>query len=121
VAILSPKDLATKEVLDISRRLRDTADFLEHFFRWDWYTRDQNPRNAIIAELRWTIRHRTGRPHDAELSALIDAAYRAAGIEEGCYIDATALDKIEKREKEGRVKATRRLRSRGSGSYMFYP
>ena len=58
---------------------------------------------------------------DIGLTELAEGAIRdsdvASGIEvsvamTGFYIDATALDRIEKREKEGRVKAARRLRSR---------
>jgi hypothetical protein len=84
---------------------------LEHFLSWDYYVRYLNSRNALIAELRWTIRERTGRPHDRDLNILIDAAFRAAGNKEGCYIDAATLDRIEKRQKESRVKANRRIRS----------
>ena len=75
-------------------------------------SRDRNPRNALIAELRWVIRWRTGSPHDRELTILIDAAFQAAGVKNGFYIEPSALDRIEKREKEGRVKAVSRFRSR---------
>ena len=84
------------------------ASYLEKFLSWDWSVRERNPRNALIAELRWTIRHRTGKPHDRALSTLIDSAYRAAGGQEPS-LDNTALDRIEKREKETRVKSFRRL------------
>jgi hypothetical protein len=110
VSIESPKKLSIDEILDLDKHLMETAEFLEKFLSWDWYTRDKNARNCCIAELRWTIRERTGVPHDRELSILVDVAYRAAGIKEGLYLDATTLDRIEKREKEGRVKATCRLR-----------
>jgi len=113
-SIVSTKDCSLSELANLGRRLIETAEFVEKFLSWDWYTRDRNRRNALIAELRWQIRWRTSKPHDRELSALIDAAFRAAGSEEGFHIDATALDRIEKREKEGRVKATARLRSRVS-------
>jgi hypothetical protein len=83
---------------------------LEHVLSWDYLVQYLNPRNVAIAELRWTIRKRTGRPHDPELSILIDAAFRAAGYKEGCYIDPAALDRIEKRQKESRVKANQRIR-----------
>jgi hypothetical protein len=82
---------------------------IEKVLSWDWYARDLNARNALIAELRSTIRMYTGTPHDRELSTLIDAAFRAAGVGDGLYLDATTLDRIEQREKEGRVKATSRL------------
>jgi hypothetical protein len=111
VSIQGDKDLSVDEVLRLSKRLNETAEFIEKFLSWDWCTRDRNPRNAVIAELRWQIRWRTGRPHDAELAVLIDAAYRAAGVKSGVFIDATALERIEKREKEGRVKVAGRLRS----------
>ncbi len=112
VSIVSKRDSPLAEIVTLHRRLAETADFVEKFLSWNWYTRDRNQRNAVIAELRWEIRWRTGKPHDAELGILIDAAFRAAGVKETFYIDATALDRIEKREKEGRVKATGRLRSR---------
>lgn len=86
------------------------ASYIEKFLSWDWYIREHNPRNALIAELRWTIRFRTGKPHDRELSAVIDAACRAAGCTE-LLLDNTTLDRIEKREKESRVKSSRRLNS----------
>jgi hypothetical protein len=84
------------------------ASFIEKFLSWDWYIRERNPRNTLIAELRWTIRDCTGEPHDRELSATIDAAFRAAGRKE-LRLDNTTLDRIEKREKETRVKSFRRL------------
>jgi hypothetical protein len=62
----------------------------------------------VIALLRWTIRNRTGSPHDFELATLIDAASHAAG-KSGIYLDATTLARIEKLEMEGRVKAACRL------------
>ncbi len=87
------------------------ASFIEKFLSWDSYVRERNPRNALIAELRWTIRARTGKPHDRELSTLIDAACRAADHKELC-LDNTTLDRMEKREKESRVKSARRLNFR---------
>jgi len=84
------------------------ASFIEKFLSWDWYIRERNPRNALIAELRWTIRNRSKKPHDRELSTAIDAAFRAAG-REVLRLDNTTLDRIEKREKEIRVKSFRRL------------
>ncbi len=85
------------------------ASFIEKFLSWHWYIRERNRRNALIAELRWAIRSRTGKPHDRELSTVIDAACRAAGCEE-LRLDNTTLERIEKREKETRVKSVRRLR-----------
>jgi hypothetical protein len=82
----------------------------ERFLSWNYYVRYVNRRNALIAELGWTIRERTGRPRDRELNALIDAAFRAAGCNKGCYIEPTTLDRIEKREKEGRQRVNRRIR-----------
>jgi hypothetical protein len=112
VSIRITKDIPPSNISGVVQQLIETADFIDEFSKWRWTTRHRNPRNALIAELRWTIRHRTGRPHDAELSALIDAAFRAAGVKNGCYIDASVLDRIEKREKESRVKATARFRFR---------
>jgi hypothetical protein len=120
VDIRSQKDLPLHEIKNIPNRLQETADFLEHFVSWDWSIRERNSRNRVIAVLRSEIQSRTGRPHDAELSALVDATFRAAGREEGCYIDATALNQMEKREKESRVKTARRLRSLGGGPYQFF-
>jgi hypothetical protein len=91
--------------------LLKAAAVLEHFFSWDYSVRNLNPRNAVIAELRYTIRQRTGRPHDRELNDLIGSAFRAAGCNEDCYIDSTALDRIEKRQMESRTKAHKRIRS----------
>lgn len=104
---------------ELCNELLAAVKTLEKSLEWDWYVRRRNPRNAAIAQLRWEIRSVTRKPHDAELGILIDAAYRAAGFPDGCYIDATALDRIEKREKEGRVKATRKLRSGGAKRIHF--
>jgi hypothetical protein len=112
VSILSEKDCSLEEIRDLGQSASATSDFLEKFLSWAWYTRHFNPRNTLIAELRWRIRERTGKPHDRELATLIDAAFRAAGIQGGLYLDATTLDRIEKRENEGRLKASSRLRYR---------
>jgi hypothetical protein len=101
--------------IPVQEDLTDLADraasFIEKFLSWDWYIRERNPRNALIAELRWTIRNRSKKPHDRELSTLIDAACRAAGRKE-LRLDNTTMDRIEKREKETRVKSFRRLLNR---------
>jgi hypothetical protein len=110
VTIFGTKDYALRAIRTLPEDLLKAAEMLEHFFSWDYYVRYVNPRNALIAELRWTIRSRTGRPHDRELNVLIDAAFRAAGFKEDCFIDSTTLDRIEKREKESRVKANQRMR-----------
>jgi hypothetical protein len=91
--------------------LLKAATTVEDFLSWDYCVHNLNPRHALIAELRWTIRQRTGKPHDRELNVLIDAAFRAAGYEKGCFfIDSTTLDRIEKRQMESRVKAHQRIR-----------
>lgn len=100
---------ATENRRVLADRIEEAASLVEKFTSWDWYIRERNPRNALIAELRWTIRDRTGSPHDPQLQKLIDAAFRAAGKEKTEYIEPTTLDRIEKREKESRVKATKRL------------
>ena len=82
--------------------LLETASVLNRLFHADISVHCLNPRNAVLAELRWTIRYRTGKPHDRQLQTLINAAYRAAGRKDDCYIDSTALDRIEKRQKECR-------------------
>jgi hypothetical protein len=110
VTIFGGRDYPLPAIGTLGEDLLKAAEMLEHFLSWDYYVRYVNPRNAVIAELRWTIRARTGRPHDRELSVLIDAAFRAAGCKEGCFIDSTTLDRIEKRQRESRVKANRRMR-----------
>jgi hypothetical protein len=109
------------EVGQITADVSRAATTLEHFLSWNWSARRRNPRNTLIACLRSAIRNKTGKPHDNELGALIDAAYRAAGHSKGLYIDATALARIEKREKESRVKAVKELRSKGSKRFHFIP
>jgi len=94
-----------EDLRDLAQR---AADFIEKFISWDRCVIERNPRNSLIAELRWTIRHRTGKPHDRDLSTIIDAARRAAGRKE-LLLDNTTLDRIEKRETETRVKAVGRL------------
>lgn len=121
VTISSGKDYPLEDFGRMRQDLLKTASIVEQFLSWDWYLRERNPRNSLIAELRWEIRARTGSPHDRELGALIDAAYRAAGHHDGCDIDSSALDRMEKREKEGRVKAMRRLRSAGNTGFLFMP
>jgi hypothetical protein len=117
VAIFARKDYPVSTSSSPREDLLKTASMLEHFLSWDYYVRYVNPRNALLAELRWTIRERTGRPHDRELAILIDAAFHSAGYKEGCYIDSTALDRIEKRQKESRVKANQRIRQLVSASF----
>jgi hypothetical protein len=111
VTILGRKDYPGSETGTLRGDLLKVASMLEHVLSWDYMVRYLNPRNSLIAELRWTIRKRTGKPRDREINVLIDAAFRAAGRREGCYIDPTTLDRMEKREKESRVKAYRRIRS----------
>jgi len=116
VAIFGKRDYPVSAISSLSEDLLKAASMLEHVLSWDYLVQYLNPRDALIAGLRWTIRERTGRPHDRDLSILIDAAFRAAGYKEGCYIDSTTLDRIEKRQKESRVKANRRIRSLISAS-----
>jgi hypothetical protein len=120
LAIFSRRDYPPPTIGTLREDLLKAASMLEHFLSWSYYVRQVNPRNAVIAELRWTIRHRTGRPHDREFTVLIHAAFRAAGFEEGCYIDATTLDRIEKRQKEGRVKANQRIRYVNGSSPPYF-
>lgn len=108
--ILGRRDCPSPASGTLREDLLMTASMLEHFLSWDYCVRYLNSRNALIAELRWTIRERTGKPHDLELNALMDAAFRAAGYKDGCYIAPTTLDRIEKRQKESRIKAHRRFR-----------
>jgi hypothetical protein len=106
--LISARNFEIHQLKDLGDVVANAADFIEHFLSWDWYVRDRNPRNALIAELRWTIRNRTGKPHDEDLSTLIDAAFRATGRKE-LMLDNVTLDQIENREAEGRIKATCRL------------
>jgi hypothetical protein len=112
VVVVRPSGSSRLEKLDLRQEVKRTAEFLDSFMNWHWYVRHVNVRNYLIAGLRWEIRERTQKPHDAELSTLIDAAYRGAGHKDGLYVDTTALDRMEKREKESRVKAHMRLHSR---------
>jgi hypothetical protein len=114
MSIAIGRDYSVRDLTSLSKQLTETKEFIKQFLTWDCYIRERNPRNALIAELRWQIRSRTRKPHDRELRALIDAAFRAAGVKEGPYLTSNALDRIEKREKESRVKAIRRFRSRVS-------
>lgn len=100
-----------KDLENLAKRLDETAEFLENLLSWDWCIREVNQQNYAIACLRWEIWHRTGRPHDAELSALIYAAFEAAGIETPGNFHAARLERIKKIEEQSRVKATARLRS----------
>jgi hypothetical protein len=110
VGFFSRRDYPCTAIGTLREDLLKAASMLEHFLSWDYYVRYVNSRNALIAELRSTIRQRTKRPHDSEFSVLIDAAFRAAGITKGCCIDSTALERIERRQTEGRIKANRRMR-----------
>jgi hypothetical protein len=109
--IYGSEDYPNYALSSLRDELLKAATMLEHFLSWDYSVRNLNPRNAIIAELRWTIRQRTGRPHDRELNDLIGSAFRVIGSKEDCYIDSTALDRIEKRQQESRTKAHKRIRS----------
>jgi hypothetical protein len=107
--LVSTRDTTIRRDEDLPDLAERAASFIEKFLSWHWYIRERNPRNALIAELRWEIRNRTGRPYDRELSTVIDAACRAAGRKE-LYLDNTTLDRIEKRDRETRVKSFRRLK-----------
>lgn len=109
VSLITTKDTDIELGEDLRGLAAGAASFIEKFISWDWCVIERNPRNSLIAELRWTIRARTGKPHDRELSAVIDAACRAAGRKE-LYLDNTTLDRIEKRDGETRVKSFRRLK-----------
>jgi hypothetical protein len=110
VSLISTRDTTIQLHEDARDLANSAASFIEKFLSWDWSVRERNPRNALIAELRWTIRNCTRTPHDRELSAVIDAACRAAGRDE-LLLDNSTLDRIEKREKEIRVKSFQRLNS----------
>ena len=59
---------------NLQEDLLNAASTLERYLSWHYYVRYLNPRHELIAELRWTIRYRTGKPHDPELNILLDAA-----------------------------------------------
>jgi hypothetical protein len=118
VTIVGEKDCPNPATSSLQGDLSMAATILEDFLCWDYCVQSLNPRHALIAELRWTIRERTGKPHDRELNVLFDAAFRAAGYKEGCEIDPTTLDRIEKRQKESRVKAHRRTSDLGNASSL---
>jgi hypothetical protein len=84
------------------------ADLIEKLISSSWSIRNRNPRNSIIAYLRGSIRHKTGTSHDSELATLIEAAFSAAD-QESIFLDSRTLERIEKLEMEGRVKAACRL------------
>lgn len=110
VTIFRSKDFPKSDLTTSPDDLLKTATILEDFFSWNYCVRNLNPRHALIAELRWTIREKTGRPHDRELNDLIASAFKAAGSKEYSYIDSTALDRREQRQKESRIKARKRIR-----------
>jgi hypothetical protein len=109
VSRITTKDTDIQLGEDLRGLAAGAASFIEKFISWDWCVIKRNPRNSLIAELRWTIRARTGKPHDRELYTIIDAACRAAD-RDGLYLDNWTLDRIEKRVRETRVKSFRRLK-----------
>ena len=115
VDLITTKDTHIPVGEDLRGLAAGAASFIEKFISWDWCVTERNPRNALIAVLRWTIRDRTDKPHDKELCTIIEAACRAAGGKE-LYLDKSTLDRIEKRAKETRVKAARRLNSNAEWS-----
>ena len=71
VGFVGKRDYPCTTIGTLREDLLKAASMLEHYLSWDYYVRYVNSRNALIAELRWTIRERTGRPHDSELGVLI--------------------------------------------------
>ena len=88
--------------------LGQAANLIEKLISSNWSVRNKNPRYTVIAQLRWTVRYLTGTPHDSVLATLIDAALGAAG-KKCIFLDSHTLERIENREREGRIKAARRL------------
>jgi hypothetical protein len=111
VHVFGVRDLSMTAIRDLRDDLLKASSTLNHFLSWNYYVRDRRTRNALIAELRSTIRLRTGKPHDRELRILMHASFQAAGHEEGLRINSNALDRIEKRERESRKRANQRVRS----------
>lgn len=93
---------------EFREQLEKSADLIEGLISSSWSARLRNPRNTLIAGLRRGIRDKTRAPHDSELSTLIDAAFSGAG-KTPIYLEPRALERIEKRELEGRVKTACRL------------
>jgi hypothetical protein len=89
-------------------QLEKAADLIEDLISSSWSARHRNPRNTVIARLRWEIHYKTGAPHDSELATLIDAAFTGAG-QDPIFLEPQVLERIERRELEGRVKAACRL------------
>ena len=56
IRVIRTGDTATGPLNSLPELADRTASFIEKFLSWDWYVRERNPRNALIAELRWTIR-----------------------------------------------------------------
>lgn len=87
------------------------ADFLERVSSWKWVVAEHNPRQNVIASLRWEIRWRTKKPHDKELADLLDATFRAGGFKQGLYMTFESLKKTETTARETRIVARRKLLS----------
>jgi hypothetical protein len=93
---------------EFSQELGQAANLIEKLISSNWSVRDRNPRYTVIAQLRRTVRYLTGTPHDSALATLIDAALSTAG-KKCIFLDPHRLDRIEKRETEGRMKSARHL------------
>jgi hypothetical protein len=92
-------------------RLRSVANAIEDLaLHKRWVVTRHNSQQNAIAELRWTVRHRCGKPMDSALLSLLDAAFRAAG-EKGVRLDQDALKKVENTECKTRMKARQKLRN----------
>jgi hypothetical protein len=108
IRIRRGNEILLKDSREFSAELSQAADLIEKLISSNWSVRHQNPRNTVIASLRWTIRDRTGSPHDLELANLIDAAREAAG-KQPIYLGPQRLARMERLELEGRGKAASRL------------
>lgn len=95
---------------DLRKPILEAVNLLEHVASWRWASRGDNPRRVVIATARWEIRQSTGRPHDRELRALLDSAFRAVGIP--LTIKEEDLKHYIRKETEGRKALMRRARGR---------
>jgi hypothetical protein len=60
------------------RKLEEMTNFLDWVFSMRWLIIHHNPRKLEIYEIREDFVDNTGKPHDAQILDLLDAAFRAA-------------------------------------------
>ena len=90
-------------------RFVEATEFLEKVYRRNWVITEHNQRQNAIASLRWEIKWRTKKPHDTEVAALLDAAFRAGGFKDGLQMQLESLKKTESNERGTRKTARLKL------------